>query len=159
RVSLFVWPILNFVGGVGLTSVSSAAVHRSSCRNQRRSHCLTIASSPNPSTDGQSVVISGRLSGPRHGHAVVLLWRRPPGQKHFHPTAATRTDHAGRYSMNVRLDGNRWWYVTAHGFRSRTVHQRVQALVGVTASEARAAPGDQVTFAGTVAPSHTGRTV
>ncbi len=158
--SPFVWPILVIAAGVCLTSVSSAAVpRRPACRSHRTSRCLTIASAPNPSTDGQPVVISGRLSGPRHGHALVLLWRRLPGQKHFHATAATRTDHAGRYSMQVRLDGNRWWYVTAHGFRSRTVHQRVQALVGLSASETRAAPGDQVTFSGTVAPYHAGRTV
>ena len=138
RLSPFVWPILVIAAGVSLTSVSSAAVsRRHACRNHRTSRCLTIASAPNPSTDGQAVLITGRLSGPRHGHAVVLLWRRLPGQKHFHPTAATRTNHTGRYSFSVRLDGNRWWYVTSHGFRSRTVHQRVQALVGVTASEAR----------------------
>src|SRR6185437_11268142 len=159
RVSPLVWPFLVLAAGVCLTSVSCAATHTSSCRSHRRPRCLTMASSPNPSTDGQSVVISGRLSGPRHGHAVVVLWRRLPKQKHFHATAATRTDRAGRYSMKIRVDGNRWWYVTAHGFRSRTVHQRVQALIGVSASEARAAPGDQVTFAGTVAPSHAGQTV
>ena len=61
--------------------------------------------------------------------------------------------------MSVGLDGNRWWYVTAHGFRSRTVHQRVQALITLTPSENRAAPGDQVTFTGTVAPSHAGQQV
>jgi phospholipase C len=160
RVSPIVWPILVLAAGVCLTSVSSAAVSRPpACRNHGSSRCLTIASAPNPSTDGQPVLISGRLSDPRHGHAVVLLWRRLPGQKHFHPTAATRTDHAGRYSLSIRLDGNRWWYVTAHDFRSRTIHQRVAALVGVTASQTRAAPGDSVTFAGTVAPYHAGRTV
>ena len=109
---------------------------------------LTISSAPNPSTDGQTVTISGRLAGPRHAHAVVLLWRRLPGQRRFHPTAATRTDPAGRYSITVRLDGNRWWYVTSRGFRSRTVHQRVQALITLAASEVKAAPGDQVTFTG-----------
>jgi hypothetical protein len=61
--------------------------------------------------------------------------------------------------MTVRLDGNRWWYVTVHGFRSRIVHQRVHALVTLAASDTRAAPGDQVTFAGAIAPSHAGRTV
>ena len=40
-----------------------------------------------------------------------------------------------RYSMKVRLDGNRWWYVIAHGFRSRTVHQRVAALITLAASD------------------------
>src|SRR5947209_7177860 len=127
RVSPLVWPFLVLAAGLGLTSASSAAsvagASRAApmCRHHDRhgtpSRCLTIASAPNPSTDGQPVLISGKLGGPRRGHAVVLLWRRLPGQKHFHPTAATRTNHAGHYSMSVRLDGNRWWYVTAHGFR------------------------------------------
>ncbi|MBV8998672.1 MAG: hypothetical protein JO304_06405, partial [Solirubrobacterales bacterium] len=61
--------------------------------------------------------------------------------------------------MSVLVDGNRWWYVTARGFRSRTVHQRVQALITLAASEAKAAPGDQVTFVGTVSPSHPGEQI
>ena len=40
----------------------------------------------------------------------------------------------GRYAMSARIDGNRWWYVTAQGFRSRTVHQRVPALITLAAS-------------------------
>ncbi len=165
RLSPLLWPILVLVGGVWLVSVSSAASSASvsrapTCRNHhRRVSCLTIAAAPNPSTDGQSVTISGRLLGPRHRRALVVLWRRLPGQRHFHSTAATRTDRSGRYSMKVRLDGNRWWYVTAHGFRSRTVHQRVAALITLASSDARAAPGDQVTFTGTVSPSHAGRQV
>ncbi len=124
-------------------------------KNKRRcSAGLTISSTPNPSTDPQRVTIDGRLSGPRHAHALVLLWRRLPGQRRFHPTAETRTDPAGHYSIAVRLDGNRWWYVTSRGFRSRTVHQRVQALITLAASEAKAAPGDTVTFTGSVSPAH-----
>jgi phospholipase C len=168
RVSPLLWPILVLASGVCLTSVSPARTVASvarapACRHPDRhgrpARCLTIASAPNASTDGQSVLISGRLRGPRRGHALVLLWRRLPGRRHFHPTTAARTDRAGRYSIQVRLDGNRWWYVTARGFRSRTVHQRVRALIGLTASETRAAPGEQVTFAGKVAPSHAGRSV
>src|SRR6476659_2930699 len=163
RLSPLLWPILVLVGGVWLLSVGSAASSASvsrapTCRNHhRRVSCLTIAAAPNPSTDGQSVTISGRLLGSRHRRALVVLWRRLPGQRHFHSTAATRTDRSGRYSMKVRLDGNRWWYATAHGFRSRTVHQRVAALITLASSDARAAPGDQVTFTGTVSPSHAGR--
>jgi phospholipase C len=167
RVSALLLPILVLGCGVWFAAAGSAATLGSASRAARPcrksdhgkpSRCLSIAATPNPSTDGQTVVISGRLLGPRHGHALVLLWRRLPGQKRFHPTTATRTNHPGRFSIKVRLDGNRWWYVTAHGFRSRIVHMRVHALITLAASAARAAPGDAVTFTGTVAPSHTGRT-
>jgi phospholipase C len=121
------------------------------------SRCLSLASSPNPSTDGQAVTISGRLFGPRHARSVVLLWRRLPGERRFHPTAVTRTDRSGNYSLTVVLDGNRWWYVTARGFRSRTVHQRVASLITLASSETRAAPSDEVTFSGSVSPPHSGQ--
>ena len=117
---------------------------------------LTLSASPNPSSDGQTVVISGRLRGPHHAHAVVLLWRRLPGSRRFRATAGTRTSGSGAYSMKIRLDGNRWWYVTSRGLRSRTVHQRVQALITLAPSQTKAAPGDQVTFSGSVAPAHPG---
>ncbi len=169
RVSPLLSPILVLAGGLCLVSVSSAAslaaISRAPvCRTAHHgtgqpSRCLTIAADPNPSTDPQSVLISGRLLGPRRGHALIVLWRRLPGQKHFHPTTATRTNHTGHYSITVRVNANRWWYVTGHGFRSRTVHQRVQALISLAASETRAAPGDQVSFTGTVAPYHGGRQI
>ncbi|HTX12923.1 MAG TPA: alkaline phosphatase family protein [Solirubrobacteraceae bacterium] len=120
------------------------------------SRCLSLGSSPNPSTDGQTVTIAGRLFGPRHAHAVVLLWRRLPGERRFHPTAVTRTGRLGDYSLTVALNGNRWWYVTARRFRSRTVHQRVASLITLASSETRAAPNDLLTFSGSVSPSHAG---
>ena len=61
--------------------------------------------------------------------------------------------------MTVTLDGNRWWYMTSRGLRSRTIHQRVQALVTLASSETKAAPGDQVTFSGGVSPFHAGRQI
>jgi phospholipase C len=85
---------------------------------------------------------------------LVVLWRRFPGSRRFRRTELTRTDHAGRYSMTARIGSNRWWYVTARGFRSRTVHQRVHALITLAASETRAVPGDTVTFTGHVTPPH-----
>ena len=68
----------------------------------RASSCLTIAASPNSSTAGQLVLISGRLRGRRHANAVVLLWRRFPGSKQFQVTEVTRTDGSGGYSMAAR---------------------------------------------------------
>ena len=117
---------------------------------------MRLTTAPNPSTDGQTVTIAGRLFDPRRVHAVILLWRRLPGEKRFHPTAATRTRPNGDYALPVLVDANRWWYVTARGFRSRTVHQRVASSISLASSEAKAAPGDQVSFTGAVAPSHAG---
>jgi hypothetical protein len=120
------------------------------------SNCLTLTTSPNPSTAGQIVILSGRLLGPHRRHAVVLLWRRFPGWRRFHPTVVTRTDRSGHYSISAQISTNRWWYVTSRGFRSDTVHQRVAAVITVAQSATRAAPGDQVSITGNVAPAHPG---
>ncbi len=149
RAGLLLLPLL-------VTALSAWLVLVASASAAPRRVGLTITSAPNPSTDGQAVTISGRLTAPDHRHAVVLLWRRLPHQHRFHFTAATRTGSSGRWSMTVRVDGNRWWYVTSRGLRSHTVHQRVQALITLAASAAKAAPGDQVTFTGSVSPSHPG---
>jgi phospholipase C len=61
--------------------------------------------------------------------------------------------------MTARIDAGRWWYVTAHGWRSHIVQQGVRALVTLASSATRAAPGDQVTFTGGVAPSHAGQQI
>ena len=141
---------------LGVVALSAWLVTVTSASAASRRTRLTVTSAPNPSTDGQTVTIAGRLTAPHHSQAVVLLWRRLPGQRRFHPTAATRANHAGRYTITVRVDGNRWWYLTSRGLRSRTVHQRVQALVSLAASETKAAPGDRVVFTGSVSPSHPG---
>ena len=182
-LSLLLWVVLLMTSGAWLLSVSSVATSAQSrarasasrrpksCRSRHhrccsppaarshrfvRSRCLEIAVAPNPSTAGQTVTITGRLLTPRSHHVVIVLWRRFPGRRRFHPTEATRTDRMGRYAMSARIDSNRWWYVTAKGIRSRTVRQRVLAVITLAASQTRAAPGDQVTFTGSVLPSHAG---
>jgi phospholipase C len=132
-------------------SASAAKRKPSRCRVR-----LTIATTPNPSTGRQRVTISGRLLTAHRRGVKVLLWRKLPGSKRFRVTEAKRTNSSGRYSMTLWIDSNRWWYVTAQGLRSLTVHQRVHALITLASSETRAAPGDQVAFSGSVAPRHAG---
>ena len=161
RIGLWLLPLFLMAVGGGVVAVSSAAGKASAsaaaCSQQvQPSQCLTIATGPNPSTAGQDVTITGRLLGPRRGDRVVLLWRRFPGSHRFWPTEVTRTDRSGRYRMTAQIGGNRWWYVTAVGLRSRAVHQRVHARLTFLSAQTRAAPGDPVTFTGTVSPSDGG---
>jgi phospholipase C len=170
RMDVWLWPVLLIAIGGCVVSLgygaapASAASRRSPCSPARHKHSrckdrLTIAATPNPSIERQRITISGRLLTARHRRVKVLLWRRLPGSKRFRITEAKRTNSAGRYSMTGRVDGNRWWYVTAQGLRSRTVHQRVHAVIALAPSETRAAPGDQVAFTGRVAPPHRGQQV
>ena len=149
--------VLVSIGALGV--VGSAAASPAAAAAGCTHGCLTIATSPDPSTAGQRVTISGRLGGRHHGRAVVLLWRRLPGSQQFQVTEATRTDPSGRYSMTARIDANRWWYVSAPGSRSSDVHQRVAELAALGASETRAAPGDLVTLTAGIDPAQLGQRV
>ncbi len=122
---------------------------------------LTIASAPDPSQAGLPVIITGQLTGPRHANAVISLWQRLPWQRRFHRALRVRTDALGRYSI-TKANGvatNRRWYVVAHGLQSRTLTQRVRALITLTTSPTIADTGEVVTISGQVTPSHAGQRV
>jgi phospholipase C len=138
-------------GAIALSSSSAAP---------RRVRALTIHAAPNPATVGGAVTISGLRSGPGHGGIAVVLWQRLAGQRHFHRLLQTPTDISGHYSI-VRsgVGTNHHWYVRARTLRSRTVDERVHALVTLLASTTGAAPGESVSFVGHVTPSHAGQRV
>jgi hypothetical protein len=96
---------------------------------------LTISASPDPSTAGDPVTISGAMTGVA-GPTSVALWQRPSQQSSF-ALVATGTMTAGHYTI-VRAAGqvqtNQQWYVTAAGARSPTIEQPVQAVVTLKAA-------------------------
>jgi phospholipase C len=120
---------------------------------------LTIAIAPDPTTAGTPVTISGRLYGPHHAHAEVVLYGRKIGARRFGRYDATTTDARGRYSLTERLRLNHLWYVSAGGLQSRVVLQRVRAQILLLSSQVNLPPGVSVTLAGGVTPSHAGQRV
>jgi hypothetical protein len=121
---------------------------------------LSIASSPNPSTAGQKVTISGRLLGGASG-TTVSLWQKLPGQSTFTRVAQTTTDAAGQYSF-VRGAGtvliNTTWYAstgTSSG-TSLAVLQKVSAQVKLVTWTLA---GTLMKLNGRVSPSHRGEPV
>lgn len=124
---------------------------------------LTIAASPDPSTAGRQVVISGGLtSNPPATGATVVLWRKLSGQSTFHQLTTTTTDSAGQYKFTMKrgsVNADQQWYVTASGLQSPTLTQDVKALVGLTPSSRSVAAGSPVVLKGRVTPSHAGQVV
>jgi hypothetical protein len=122
---------------------------------------LTISSSPDPSTEGQPVTISGRLFGASSGTAVNL-WQKLPGQSTFKRVALAATNSAGDYKI-VRGAGtvqtNATWYATSASATSPTWLQRVSALIKLAASPARPGAGESVTLSGRVLPAHSGERI
>jgi hypothetical protein len=132
------------------------------CTTTCPSGALSIASSPDPSTAGRKVVISGGLTSNPVSGAQVVLWRELAGQSSFHQFAQTTTDPAGQYEFTMKrgsVNADQQWYVTANGLTSPTLQQKVSALVGLAAASHTAAAGQPVALAGHVTPSHAGQVV
>jgi hypothetical protein len=126
------------------------------------SGALSIASSPDPSTTGRKVVISGGLTSNPVSGTQVVLWRELAGQSSFHKLAQTATDSAGQYTFTMKrgsVNADQRWYVTANGLTSPTLQQNVNALVGLAAASHTATAGQPVALTGHVTPSHAGQVV
>jgi hypothetical protein len=112
---------------------------------------LTISSSRDPSTAGQSVTISGHWIGGRAGPNVVL-WQKLPGSTSFKRLAHTTTSSSGDYKfVRSGVETNREWYVAVSGVHSLTIQQRVRAVVTLNIANG--------SFRGRVSPNHAGERV
>jgi len=123
---------------------------------------LTIAASPDPSTAGHKVVISGGLTSNPVAGATVDLWRKLSGQSSFHQVTQTTTDAAGQYKITMKagsVNADQQWYVTGDGLQSPTVSQTVNAIVGLSPSSRSVAAGSPLVLKGRVTPSHAGQVV
>lgn len=123
---------------------------------------LTITASPDPSTAGQKVVISGSLVGGAAAGATVVLWQEVSGQSSFHRMTQTTANSAGQYTIALGRGAvlrDRKWYVTSQGMQSPTLDQHVAAVVGLSASRTTVAAGVLVDLRGSVSPSHAGQVV
>lgn len=124
----------------------------------RHDHGLTIASTPDPLTAGEGVLIYGRLSGADSANKRIWLFHRINPAARFTPVSVTRTNASGFYEF-VRADGivnsNRNWFVLGpDNSHSRTIHEWVSAVVTLGANATTASTAQDVTLSGTIFPAH-----
>jgi hypothetical protein len=124
----------------------------------RHNHGLTINATPNPIIAGEGVLIYGQLNGDPVGGQTIRLYHRVNPSHHFSLIGTTKTNAFGFYEF-TREEGvvltNRSWFVRGpDGSHSRTVHERVAALVSITASSTSADTRTPITFTGKVTPNH-----
>jgi hypothetical protein len=127
----------------------------------RHNHGLTINATPNPIIAGEGVLIYGQLKGTDiAGKTIVLFHHISDSGRGYSRIGSTTTDSHGFYEF-TRAEGivetNRSWFVrlaATPGVHSRTVHERVAALVSIGASSTTALTRHPVTFIGHVAPNH-----
>ncbi len=122
---------------------------------------LTINVTPNPINAGDPVLIYGQLSGTDIAGRTIVLYRHISGSgQGYSVVQHTTTNSFGFYEF-TRADGvvntNRSWFVRQAGaptVHSRTVFERVAALVSLTPDHTTADTGKPVTFSGHVTPNH-----
>src|SRR5438270_7071277 len=132
---------------------SSAAPHRG----------LTINATPNPVNAAGGVLIYRQLNGASSGNQTIRLYHRINPNRQFTLLGKTTTDSLGFYEF-PRAEGivnsNREWFaVGPGGTRSRIYHERVYALVSLSASATNVDTKQTVTFTGHVTPNHIGERV
>ncbi|HEX4283024.1 MAG TPA: hypothetical protein VHZ27_19795 [Solirubrobacteraceae bacterium] len=122
---------------------------------------LTINAIPNPIDAGEGVFIYGHLNvAPVGGQTIVLYHHLAGSGLGYSKIGRTTTDSHGFYEFTRAEDvvmTNRSWFVReqgVHQIHSRTVFERVAALVSIAPSTASAVTGEPVTFTGTVTPNH-----
>jgi hypothetical protein len=134
-------------------SVASAAPHHN--------RGLTINATPNPIAAGDGVLIYGQLNTPPVGSQTIVLYHHiSASQAGYTRIGSTTTNAAGFYEF-TRAEGvvltNRSWFARedgVHGVHSRTVHERVAALVSLTANESTGDTNHPIVFSGHVTPNH-----
>ncbi len=141
-----------------LTALVAVAVPAVATAAPVHNRGLTVNATPNPILAGEGVLIYGQLRGGSPSGQPVRLYHRINPSDHFSLIGHTKTDSFGFYEF-TRAEGivytNRSWFVRGpDGTHSRTVHERVAALVSLTASTATADTSQPIVFSGHVTPNH-----
>ena len=127
--------------------------------SQAQNPSLTINSSADPITYGQSVTISGVLAGTTKSQPVTLL-ARTVHQHGFAPIAQISTEANGSYSFPAQSPVNSTLYeVKGTGQKSAVLYEGVKNVLTAEVSPTTVQAGDALTFKGTVAPDHTGHVI
>ncbi len=152
----------------GLVAVLALALAPSaSFARHATPHKLTINVTKNPIDAGDTLDIYGKVAAPNRADRTVVLYHRLPNQGRFTVVQRVKTDSAGLYVIR-RAEGvvntNRSWFVTSGRLRSRTINERVRALITLNAPAGHSGPyltgpKHAVTFTGHVTPNHAGERV
>lgn len=154
RIAMLACALSALVATVGPSAASAAPHHNRG---------LTIRAVPHSIIAGEAVLIYGRLRGADHGNQPIRLYHRINPRPDYTLIGVTRTDAQGLYEFTRAegiVDTNRSWFVRGpDASHSRTVHERVAALVSLAASASSGTTGHPIVFSGHVTPDHAGNHV
>ena len=127
--------------------------------SQTQNPSLTILSSADPITYGQSVTISGVVAGVTTSQPVTLE-ARTVHQHGFAPIAQMSTEANGSYSFPAQSPVNSTLYeVKAAGQKSAILFEGVKSVLTAEVSATTVQAGQPVEFKGTVAPERSGHVI
>ena len=127
--------------------------------SQAQNPSLTISSSADPISYGQSVTISGTLAGATKSQTVTLL-ARTVHQQGFAPIAEVSTGAGGSYTFPAQSPVNSTLYrVRGGGQKSAVLYEGVKDVLTAEVSSTTIQAGQALEFKGTVAPDHTGHVI
>lgn len=127
--------------------------------SQAQNPKLTINSSADPITFGQSATISGTLMG-APGQPVTLYARAAGPGQHFVAVAQVNTNTEGNYAFPAQAPVNSTFYrVKSMGRHSAVLFEGVRYLLTASVSQTKVQADQPVTFSGAVAPGHAGGVV
>jgi len=142
--------------GLNIPSPSTSLEYEIS---QAQNPSLTITSSADPISYGQSVTISGVLAGATTSQPVTLL-ARTVHQHGFAPVAEVTTGAGGAYSFPAQSPVSSTLYkVKGAGQKSAVLYEGVKDVLTTEVSPSTVQAGAPVTFSGTVAPDHSGHVI
>jgi len=124
--------------------------------SQAQNPALTLTSSADPITIGQSTTLSGTLQG-GGGQTVNLFAKTKGGQ--FQQVATTVADSSGNYSFVQVPLHNTLYQAQGAGKKSAQLFEGVRFLLTASEAPSTVSSGDQVTFSGTVSPDATGHVI
>jgi len=127
----------------------------------RQNHHLTIAATPNPIAAGDGVLVYGQLRGSDISGQAITLYQHAIESSHGYTVVGTTTTNSfGFYEFTepqgTVVNDTDWFVRGPDGSHSRTVHERVQALVTLNASSTSSDTAHPIVFTGTVTPNHAG---
>ncbi len=156
---------LRFAVLVSVLFALAAAVPGATEAAPHHNRGLTINATPNPINAGDAVLIYGQLNGQPVGGQTILLYQHVAGSHRGYTLAdQTTTQSNGFYSFeNLPAVQSNTSYFTkeagVHGVHSRTVYERVAALVSITANTTMADTNTPIVFSGHVTPNQAGHRV
>lgn len=159
--------------GLNIPSASTPLEYEIS---QAQNAALTVSSSADPISYGQSVTISGVATGAPAGHPVTLL-ARTVHQHGFAPVAEATTDASGNYSFAAQtpIDSTLYRVLSTdpscanapanvrackgRQLKSAVLYEGVKDVLTAEVSATTIQAGQALEFKGTVAPDHTGHVI